>query len=481
MFFQKNNKLSISLAFALLLATLFIACVKTDFDDPPVGGDGQDIPTNTSIRDLKKLHIGSGTYDKITEDLVIGGIVVMDDRSGNYYKTLVIQDSTGGIEVKFNDGYLYNRYPVGRKMYIRCKDLILTDYNGLIQLTGSTVQENGVPTDLGITELQEREKIVRGFLGVAPAPKVIGLNQLSNDLVSTLIQIDAVQFVTCDAGRTYAEPVSKSSLNRILEDCNGRELILRTSGFADFVASKTPLGKGTIVGVLGKYQSDYQLYIRDLTDVGITNSQGDRCGGTGGTPTGTLTDISTIRGYFTGSPATLPADLKIKGIVVSDRLNYNLNNRNVYVQDASGGIVVRFLAAHCFDLGDEIEVTVSGQEVSEFNSLRQVNNVPLENAFVANQGKSVTPRVATIAEINANYNTWESTLVQIKDATITGGATYSGNRTVTDASGNIAMFTQSGASFSGVALPSGAVTLTAIVSDFNGKQIILRNLGDVQQ
>ncbi|GAB4490940.1 MAG: hypothetical protein OHK0019_10430 [Saprospiraceae bacterium] len=481
MFFLKNKNFATLLSIALLPASIFVACVKTDFDEPPVGGDGKDIPTNTTIRDLKKLHVGSGTYDKITEDLVIGGVVVMDDRSGNFYKTLVIQDSTGGIEVKFNDGYLYNRYPVGRKIYIRCKDLILTDYNGLPQLTGSTIQENGVPTDVGITEVQEREKIVKGFLGNAPAPKVIGLNQLSNDLVSTLVQIDAVQFVTCDAGKTYADAITKTSINRTLEDCNGRELLLRSSGFANFASDKTPLGKGTIVGVLSKYGSDYQLYIRDLTDVLISNNQGDRCGGNGSGGNGVLTNISDIRAYFTGSPATLPADLKIKGIVISDRLNNNLNNRNLYVQDASGGIVVRFLAPHCYDLGDEIEVNVSGQEVSEFNGLRQVNNVPLENAVAVSTGKTVAPRVATVAEINANFNNWESTLVQIKNVTITGGATFSGNRTVTDASGNIAMFTQSGASFSSVALPSGPVTLTAIVSDYNGKQIILRNINDVQQ
>ena len=66
----------------------------------------------------------------------------MDDRSGNYYKSIVIQDSTGGIELKFNDGFLYNQYPIGRTLYIKCKDLILTDYNGLTQLIGSTKEES---------------------------------------------------------------------------------------------------------------------------------------------------------------------------------------------------------------------------------------------------------------------------------------------------------------------------------------------------
>ena len=182
MFFQKNNTLVSGLAISFLLAVSFTACVKTDFDQPPTGGDGKDIPTNTSIRDLKALHETSGGFDRITGDIVIGGVVTMDDRTGNYYKTIVIQDSTGGIEVKFSNGYLYNRYPVGRKIYIRCQGLVLSDYNNLVQLVGGFVEENGQFSDVGITENQERDKIVRGFLGQAPAPKVVSIGQLNPSL-----------------------------------------------------------------------------------------------------------------------------------------------------------------------------------------------------------------------------------------------------------------------------------------------------------
>jgi len=72
MFFQKNKNLATGLLATLLLAVSFVACVKTEFDQPPVGGDGQDIPTNTTIQALKTLHETSGGFDLITEDLVIG-------------------------------------------------------------------------------------------------------------------------------------------------------------------------------------------------------------------------------------------------------------------------------------------------------------------------------------------------------------------------------------------------------------------------
>ncbi len=465
---------------AIILTAGAISCVKIEFDEPPIGGDPVVLVPNTTIAQLKAIHTSNGAFNKVTEDWIIGAEVVMDDRSGNYYKTLVIQDATGGIEVKFNDGFLYQQYPIGRTIYIRCKDLIVTDYNKMPQLIGSTVEENGQLSAVGITDAQARAKVVKGaFATTRIAPKVVTLSSVNNkDLLGTLIQLNDVQFTPCDAGKTYADAVTQFSLNRILEDCTtGSELILRSSGYALFANERTPTGKGTIVGTLGVYNNDYQLYIRNTDDVaGMTSP---RCGATGGAA-GTLTDISAIRSVFTGTTTTAPLDKKIRGIVISDRLSKNLNGQNVFIQDASGGIVVRFTAVHCFDLGDELEINVSGLEISEFNKLLQVNNVPVDKASIVGTGKTPVIRTATVAEVNANFNAWESSLVRIVGATITGGATLSGSHTVTDGSGSIPMFNQTYATFAGSPAPTGPVTITAIISDYNGKQLILRNASDIQ-
>jgi len=475
MFFKKNKNLVGSFVAALLLSATFVACVKTDFDQPPVGGDGQDIATNTSIQALKSLHETSGGYDFIADDLVIGGIVTMDDRSGNYYKTIVIQDSTGGIELTFSNGYLYNRYPVGRKIYVRCKGLTLTDYNGLTQLIGGYILENGQASAIGLTENQERTQIVRGFLGAAPIPKVVSMGQINESLVSTLITLEGVQFAKLDTAQTWADATSLSSINRTIQNCGNVTLLVRTSGFADFAIQKTPTGKGSITGVLGIYGSDFQLFIRDVSDVSMDEP---RCGQGGGTET--IVDISTIRSLFTGNTTFVPSGNKIRGMVISDRAGNNLNNKNLYLQDGTAGIVVRFDAAHTFNLGDEVEVSVSDVELSEFNKLLQVNNVPLTNAVLKSTGNTITPRIATIAEINTNFNAWESTLVRISNVSITGGTTLSGNRTLNDGTGTIAMFTTASATFSSLPTPANTVTLTAIVSDFNAKQVLMRNANDIQ-
>lgn len=273
----KNLNLLLVLA---LLATAAVSCLKKDFDEPPFNQIVPDAKANTTIAALKKLHVTAGGFDEVKTDLVIAGEVIMDDRSGNYYKTLVIQDATGGIEVKFNDGYLYTKFPVGRTIFIKCKGLILTDYNDLPQLAGGLVEENGSKSSVGLTEAQVASVVVQGGFATTPiAAKSVKISDLNESMVSTLIRLEDVQFTKADTAKTYADPVSKNSLNRKVEDCSAKSILLRSSGYATFVADKTATGKGSLTCVLGIYKGEYQIFIRDLNDVQMT---GTRCGGSNG-------------------------------------------------------------------------------------------------------------------------------------------------------------------------------------------------------
>ena len=92
-----------------LLAVGFIAsCVDRDFDEPPSQGNS-DLVANSTIADLKLLH-RTGQIIEITDDLVIEGQVISDDTEGNFYKVLVIQDATAGIEIRVNQTNLQSIY-----------------------------------------------------------------------------------------------------------------------------------------------------------------------------------------------------------------------------------------------------------------------------------------------------------------------------------------------------------------------------------
>lgn len=87
---------------------------------------------NTTIMELKNLY-KTGPV-KIQNDMIIGGQVVSEDRSGNIYKSLYIQDATSGIELKIGKSGLYNDYKLGQWVYVKCSGLTLGKYNDMLQL-----------------------------------------------------------------------------------------------------------------------------------------------------------------------------------------------------------------------------------------------------------------------------------------------------------------------------------------------------------
>ena len=221
----------------------------------------------TTIAELKSRHV-NGENEEITDDIILSGIVISDDKTGNFFKQLVVQDATGGIEIRVEMTDLSNVYPVGRKVYIRPKGLWLGDYNGLTQL-GAGVDANGL---LRIPESILGEYIKNATYGNIVTPALKTIDDLTLADVSTLVKFENVQFISAHVGLPYAEPSLFGNLN--LEDCSRRRIIIRSSSFASFATDPAPAGNGTVVGVLGIFGSDFQLVIRDLNDLSLT---GERC------------------------------------------------------------------------------------------------------------------------------------------------------------------------------------------------------------
>lgn len=457
------------LFFAVLVCG-FAACVDREFDEPPVGGL-TDLQPNTTIEELKAMHSLGSDPTLITESLLIEGVVAADDESGNFFRQIAIQDATGGIILRLNATGLFNDYPVGTRLIVDCQGLYIGDFNNLYQLNGSP--------DSGIEENLIAEHIFVAELGLTVQPTVVTIDALQNpatlnDLLATLVQFENVQFIDANTEVPYADVANRQSVNLTLTDCDGNEIIVRTSGFADFANELSPAGNGSLSAILTVFGNTRQLVLRDLSDVQMS---GQRCGG--GTTGGDLVNIGSVRDVFHQGVMAGPEDTKIRGVVISDRVNGNWTGRNLVLQDATGGIVVRFTDNHNFSLGDELEIRISGEELSEFEGLLQVNDVPLGNVENLGPASLPDPRETTISELLANAEEWESTLVRLNDVSLSGAGTYNGAVTVTGATGTIDLFTRSAATFSGTALPGGTLDLIAVVSQFGDPQLIIRNTDDV--
>ena len=281
----------------------------------------------------------------------------------------------------------------------------------------------------------------------------------ANDWESTLVK---VKTATLSGGSSF-------SGNTFVTDATGT-INMFTQSFATFAATFLPLGEVDITAMIGDFNG-VQLNMRNIDDV--------EGGDFGGDPTDAT--LAEIRALYAGTILNVPNNFQVTGVVISDSESGNIHSQNIFLQDGTAGIVVRFSEDHPYVLGQELTITVRGVELSEFRTLMQLNGVPLTNVTSETIGVLPTPRVATVAEVKTNGEAWESTLVQINNATITGSTTFNGVTKVTDGTDNIDMFTGSGAAFSGDALPSGAVSVTGIVTDFDGtRQISMRNADDVQ-
>lgn len=195
--------------------------------------------------------------------------------------------------------------------------------------------------------------------------------------------------------------------------------------------------------------------------------------------------IGEVRDLYQGSNIRIPDKRMITGIVISDRNNENITGRNLHIIDASDGtgIVMRFSSFHAFEIGSLIRVDVSNIEVSRFNGLMQIADIPNNQGDLIESTTIPDAEETTIANILSNMSYYESRLVKIKNVSISGGSTWRGSNgslTLNDGTASITHYTTSYAAFANEKIPSGKVGLTVIVSVFHNPQVYIRNLEDIE-
>ena len=172
---------------------------------------------------------------------------------------------------------------------------------------------------------------------------------------------------------------------------------------------------------------------------------------------------------------------RIRGMVISNSIN---EASSVYrLQDESGAGIYLFTlsGSQVYQMGDVLEINPNGGKFTLYNGDLEMMGVPMANIVKVSGTISITPRVATIAEINANKNTWASTLVKINNVT---SITQSGTNptgityTIADATGTLSMFVRTA---SGITVNTSGTSVTGYVSIYiNTTQIGIRTAGDIQ-
>ena len=240
------------------------ACLKqTAYSQQVIGIDTDSL---ISIKAFRKLHV-MGSVEPITKSMALEGTIVANDEHDNLYKSISIQDTTGGILINLDGGSLYQTYPVGTTIRIHLQSLFLTDYRRMLQIVGSVDTSSGQLLTTGIAAplFSKFIKVVKENTNIVPM--TVSFKNLADSLQGRIIKISNVEFSAADTNSTFADKKNKIGASRSLKFCTGGTIYLRTSGYADFAGISLPKNNGDIVGIYSVYNYEKQLLLRDTSDI----------------------------------------------------------------------------------------------------------------------------------------------------------------------------------------------------------------------
>lgn len=231
---------------------------------------------------------------EITDDWALRGIITASDKNdGNLYKEAYIEDATGGLRLVFNStSGLY----IGDSVIVNIKGLFMGDYGNFWQLGSTPYHEDD--GDVRVSGMDANKQILKTSIDNPTYPVIATITQIkSAAYLGKLVTLQDVQFTDEMNSLTWADAVSLTTMNRDLEDCSGKSIIVRTSGYSYYAGNLLPVGKGSITGIVTIFSGTYQFVVRDYSEVSMT---GNRCGYV---PQPLGSPVETLSQNFTGMTA----------------------------------------------------------------------------------------------------------------------------------------------------------------------------------
>lgn len=247
----------------LLLIVLVWACVGCRDEAPASSFEEyieEQITGRISVEHLKTLSNGDST--PIVEDIFIEGYVVANDLYGEYYKSIVVCDESGGIEISIDCSNLAAVFPVASRVIVHCSSLALGNYGGYLTLGA---QPEG---EYSVGRIAERD-IARYFVIDKTSPMVITpltitIDELTPALIGDYVLLNDVTFGS-QAGRPWCEVDAATgdilTTSRVLYDRNGGQMGLTVISRCTYAQEYIPSGYGRVCGVVEYFNGEYSLKI----------------------------------------------------------------------------------------------------------------------------------------------------------------------------------------------------------------------------
>lgn len=292
-----------------MVATLMASCMGSDYAAPGLDpdnapwGNNEITETNVvSIADLKARYastIASNGYVKIEEDMQIKGVVTGNDYAGNIYQQIPLQDETGALVIGISASALYGHLPEGQEILVDLNGLYIGGYGEQCQIGSVYTSPNTGKTGIGRMDRYTWQKHFR-LIGEADVAKADALAEDFDPSKMTdasymeanagkLMTIRRVSFLNADGKSVFAPDdgsvaLTSNCANRALREYSSKNIVVRTSTYADFAQEIIPEGTKDIKGIFTRYYDTWQILLRSTDDItdsqtaaleGLFDSQGD--------------------------------------------------------------------------------------------------------------------------------------------------------------------------------------------------------------
>lgn len=262
--------------FMVVLASTFLTGCMDQHDEPNVEiyGNAEIPEANTTIADLKKNFksiTASSGVQQIEDSIIISGVVVADDESGNVYKQIYLRDSTAAIIIGINTTGIYAKLPVGQKIVVNCKGLYIGGYGAMAQL-GTLYQGKIGRMSENIWKEHMRTVGVPSLYYKELVPDTIDaswLNSADKDDAPFLVYIKNTTIEEADGNTVYAPEElgdGGNGVNRTL-NMGGTTIPFRISTYANFANDYMPFKAFNMIGLLTRYDNKWQITVRTLRDI----------------------------------------------------------------------------------------------------------------------------------------------------------------------------------------------------------------------
>ncbi|MBO7300646.1 MAG: hypothetical protein J6U53_04465 [Tidjanibacter sp.] len=227
-----------------------------------------EVVPNAFVADLQE-YADSGV--RIEQEAVMVGRVVANDASGNFYRSIVVVDASGGVEVKIGGWELSGLYPLGSEVAIYAEGLMVTREDGVLTL-GREVYDwsDGRVEPIEPRDEFRRRVVVTDYVATVE-PRVRCIEELTEDDCGALVRVEGLTYVGEPMGWGTTEYGSQA--DREFVDSQGHIILVRTSRYADFAKHQVPTQQVAVRGILyrdrHKGKDVYVLKVRDLGDVEV--------------------------------------------------------------------------------------------------------------------------------------------------------------------------------------------------------------------